>query len=159
MKRRMLIVNTAIALVFIAPCTHAEGVIAGALRDMGVISEEQRSALDGAHAAIGNPLDHAANAAATYYAPGSVQAYQQLQQASGAFQPPPIVPPIVRNPSVSQPYPVAAPSYGPAPYQAYQTHAPTVCVTQAGACYISYNFTNGRIGDICNCSGIIGVAR
>lgn len=65
--------------------TFAEGAIAGFLRDSGLIDEEQRRVLDGAHAAMDNPLDRAAEAAANYFVPGSVEAYRRAQQMSNNF--------------------------------------------------------------------------
>ncbi len=78
-KNLYLVVAVALSSVMLSQTVAAEGFLAGTLRDLGVIDEEQRRALDGAHAAMGNPLDHAANATANFYAPGSVQAYQRFR--------------------------------------------------------------------------------
>lgn len=58
------------------------------------------------------------------------------------------------------------PSYGYNSAHTYSTYGsginnmnPTVCVTQMGSCYITYNLVGARVGDMCNCNGIVGIAR
>lgn len=80
MKRTTPIIFTSVlAISLFTQQTYARGFIAGILEDGGVITSEQSEQLDGIHANLGNPLDHAARGAATYYAPGSVQAHDAIR--------------------------------------------------------------------------------
>ena len=73
---KSLLIAASVASVMTASApAFACGFIACALRDVGVINEDQRRALDQKHEEMGRPLDHAANqaagAAANAVVPGS----------------------------------------------------------------------------------------
>ncbi len=73
--KSLLVVCSMLTISFASVPAHAEGFLAGLARNAGLINEDQRRALDNAHAAAGRPLDHLANqaagAAANYVIPGS----------------------------------------------------------------------------------------
>ncbi len=58
----------------------AEGFLAGLARDIGIIDENQRRALDDWHAANGSPLDRVPGAALSMVNPGLGAAYEANQQ-------------------------------------------------------------------------------
>lgn len=68
---------------------HAEGFIAGGLRDLGIINEETRQQLDGINHQLGNPVDHAITRGMDYVVPGSgtaVETYWQGQRMINNMQ-------------------------------------------------------------------------
>ena len=131
-----------------ADCDLSQGgFLAGLGECVGVIDSKQKAAIDGGHAAMGRPLDRAAEAAATYYAPGSVQAYQGLQQAQRAFQPP----------QMASSFPYPAPNYGYGqPSFDYQPVVSNKCGTNMGLCLINQI---GQVGTACWCNSSYGMVN
>jgi hypothetical protein len=80
---------------------------------VGVISDEDARFLDGAHAAMGKPLDRAAEGMATYIAPGSVQMYYGVREMGRNFS---IQPPMPQPGYYAQP---SMPQYGYPPQVTY----------------------------------------
>lgn len=134
---KLSLVAAAILTTAAATPVFAEGFLAGLARDAGIINEQQRRALDNAHAAAGRPLDHMANqaagAAANYFVPGSGPAVTQGLEALDQYNRMPRPPGPAGQPGG---YPQNAGGY-PTAYQ------PMPQPQMGGACYTPVGVVRG----------------